>query len=170
MGQVQEEEKKQKRDSLWPLREEASLVLFSSVSSQVPNRPVLLLLSLDGHENIFLNKLFYRPILSTSLYLKTKRTLPRMSGAKLLLVRVSQANLPVLTQAHWQGRGAGVAGITAPWMDGQGWSLPLPHLALHPVVTPNGLPAQFLQILTNAVIIKNQPKGEFTFPNASSSQ
>lgn len=62
MGQAQEEEKKQKRDSLWPLREEASLVLFSSVSSQVPNSPVLLLLSLDGHENIFLNKLFYRPI------------------------------------------------------------------------------------------------------------
>lgn len=45
MGQVQKEEAKQKRDTPWPLRRETSLVPFPLISSSIPKRPTLLLLS-----------------------------------------------------------------------------------------------------------------------------
>lgn len=45
MGQVQKGEAKQKLDIPWPPRREASLVPFPPISSPIPKRPALLLLS-----------------------------------------------------------------------------------------------------------------------------
>lgn len=106
--------------------------------------------------------------------------MPRRSGSKRFFVLVSQAiSLSFDSGSQIQGpllagggagRWGGGAGKAAPCMDAQGWSPPLPHLVLHPVVTPSSLPAQVLQILTNTSHNKNQSKGELTFPNISNSQ
>lgn len=98
------------------------------------------------------------------LPLEMERTLSRMSGPKLLFVLAAQANLPVLTQAprFMAHEEAWDKGSLDAWVPAGG-HCPSPTWLWAPLWLQVDS-QHFLQILTNAVIIKINRKVNFLFP------
>lgn len=106
------------------------------------------------------------------LSLETEGNLSRMSDPKLLFVLVSQTNLSILTRAPrfmaheevWD------KGSLDGWIYAHRWTLSLPDLVLSPHCGSKWTPSPVSPNSDQCSHNKYQPKGEFSFPNTSSSQ